>query len=169
MTSEELCIRSSLGLSPWSYKNLNSYSSTKDSLLNTKAGLRNPHIEIWKDGKWNQVEEERRGKSGVQCHRQMQTGAYWGLRRGEESGCCLHSWAQRIKEILWTLIKQWVLHFHCYVCDITTRKHSIVKSSFSILIVIRLFTDKIQNWQRAISCIMGHIDTLSYNNLLAVL
>lgn len=57
-------VRDSLGLSPWTFNNLNIYNSTKDTLLNTQTHLRAPHTGTPKVGGetwWGEKEEKQRG------------------------------------------------------------------------------------------------------------
>ena len=56
-------MRDPLGLSPWSFNNMNSYNSTKNSLLNTQTCPSNRTLEHLKIGKWEQTWDMRRENS----------------------------------------------------------------------------------------------------------
>lgn len=60
-------MRGSPGISPWSHNNLNSYSSTKDVLLNIQTHLRDPILKHVKLGESEPVGEEGKEKSGKGC------------------------------------------------------------------------------------------------------
>lgn len=61
--SENASVRGYLALSPWSFNNLNSYSSTKDSLLTPKTHIRNLCMEISEGKKFEWTEKKGREKS----------------------------------------------------------------------------------------------------------
>lgn len=60
-------MRGSPGISPWSHNNLNSYSSTKDVLLNIQTHLRDPILKHVKLGESEPVGEEGKEESGKGC------------------------------------------------------------------------------------------------------
>lgn len=81
-------MREPFGLFPWSFNNLNSCNSTKNSLLNTQAYLKNLHIETSKRG---QVGKKEKGKKGEEMLGTMDAAlkpeAYgWSQPSGKESG-----------------------------------------------------------------------------------